>query len=844
MAIDSAMGPGGAVDLIPTSYPQESVVLDDDPRVSDNGTLIEDTEDGGMLIDFDPNAPLAEEDLFSVNLANKLGEGDLSDISNELVNKFNMDKSSRSDWEKTYKEGVDLLGLSVEDRTEPWAGASGVTHPILTEAVVRFQSQAIGEIFPEGGPCKTKLVGESSVKKTAHGARVEHHMNWMVTEEIEEYREETDRLLFHLPVAGSAFKKVFDDPDDGTIHATFIPAEDIVVNAGCTSLKTASRVSEIMRKDGNWIAKRKRAGFYAGIDLQQTDSQRSELKDKLRGTIGEEYSSADDDMFTLIEVHCDLDLSEQSGSDFDQGDSVALPYIVTIDLGSGGVLSIYRNWLPDDLNRKKRQHYTHYQYIPGFGFYGLGLLHLLGGIAKGSTSMLRQLIDAGTLNNLQAGYKTRGMRVKGENTPLAPGEFRDVDVPAGKISDNLFVLPFKEPSQVLFSLLGSLVEEGRRFASLTDISIGNMSQEAPVGTTLALIERNMKVMTAIQSRLHKSMKDEFTIMVKILQERPDKVYPYEVEGGSDQMQADFDNRIDIIPVSDPNSSTSAHRIMKAQAALQMYQMAPQLHNAKPLFRYALETMEIPGAKDIVPLEEDIKPMDPITENMAALTMEPIKAFMHQDHQAHIQVHMLGMQDPKVLSILQDSPGAQASAAAMMSHVTEHVAYQYRSEMEVSLGTQLPPEGEELPPEIEAEFSRLVAQASTKLFEKNMSEKQQVENEQKAEDPLTQIRMRELSLEETTEMAKIELQKARLELDKAKLVQKDESEGESRLQDALSNSEKVQGQIISNVVRAASETERLSSAERVKLFESLVDSIKTETQSIVEDRKGTAQIDDN
>jgi hypothetical protein len=812
-------------------------VEDEEGYESEEGTTVVDTEDGGLLVDFDPSDGEVDPSEFGANLAESMSDQDLAGLGSDLISEYNNDKLSRKDWEKTYEDGLELLGLSIERRSEPFDGASGVTHPILSEAVVRFQSQAIGEVFPSGGPVKTKVIGKFGPDSIAHSSRVSNYMNYLVEEEIPDYREDKDKLLFALPGAGSAFTKIFLDPASNKIQSTFIPAEDIVVNYGAKSLKSASRVTEIIRESGNWIAKRKRAGFYRDVELSSADSERTPLKQRLLETTGETAAGYNDDLYTLIECHCYLDLSEYDGSDEENDSGVADPYVVTIDLGSSKILSIYRNWREEDPDREKRHHYTHYQYIPGFGFYGLGLIHLIGGIAKGSTSMLRQLIDAGTFSNLPAGFKTRGMRIKGDQTPLAPGQFRDVDVPSGKISDNVMALPYKEPSQTLFQLLMALIEDGRRFASLTDINVSNMSQESPVGTTLALIERNMKVMSSILTRIHKSLKDEYSIIVGILKDMPDKVYPYEVDGGSEQMQADFDSRIDIIPVSDPNSSTSAHRIMKAQAAVQMYNMAPTLFNGKLLFRYAMDVMEIPAAKDIIPIEDDIKPMDPITENMSILKMTPVKAFIEQDHQAHIQVHMLGMQDPKVQSILSQSPTAQASASAMMAHVTEHVAYQYRMEMQDALGTQLPSEGQPLPPELEGEYSRLVAQAAKKLFSRNTAEKQELENEEKANDPLTEIRMRELDIEETESRERISRDKERLTLEKAKLMQKDDSQTADREAKTASDSERAQAQIISNVVRAASETEKLTSAERVKLFESLIKSVADEAKSISVSRKG-------
>ena len=843
MAIDKTLPVGTVEEDMPLNVPeyQESIVIPEDFGDSEN--TVTETEDGGVIVQFGQYAeePTGGED-FAVNLATVLEEGDLTKIASDLINKFEIDKRSRADWEKVYEEGVNLLGLKREERTEPWAGASGVTHPILMEAAVDFQSQAIGELFPAAGPVRTKLAGETDSAKTEQGLRVEKYLNYMVTEEMSEYRDEMDRLLFQLPISGTVFKKTFWDVEKNRISSLTIGAEDFVVNFGAKNLQSASRTHEIMRRDGNWIKKRMVSGFYRDVDLSPIDSERTELKKALHDTVGETVNTEDDDLYTLIEVHCNLDLPGFEDQNENGETGIALPYVVTIDIGSETVLSIYRNWFPDDETKQKRLHYTKYDYIPGYGFYSLGLTHLLGGIASGATSMLRQLIDAGTLNNLQAGFKTRGLRTKGERRPLAPGEFRDVDVPAGKIQDNLFILPFKEPSQVLFQLLGMVVEEGRRFSSSMDLKLGNMNQETPVGTALAILERNMKVMSAIQSRLHRSMKEEFSIMVTILQGQPGKTYPYDI-GDEDPsiMDADFDQRVDVIPVSDPNASTSSHRMMKGQTALQMHAMAPPgTMNAKPLYRWALEQMEIPGASEIIPLESDIKPMDPVTENMSVLTGAPIKAFMHQDHQAHIQVHMLGMQDPKVQGILKDSPQAQATAAAMMAHVTEHVAYQYRAEMESALGTSLPPEGQELPPEIEAEMSRLVAQAATKLFERNVAEQKMIENEKLLEDPIVQQRERELDIEEQKEKAKVAIAMQRLALDKAKLMQKDEAADADREQQAISNSERVMGELLGRIIEAASVTEELTTKERIALVEKLIDSVNDEAKMISSERVASNQ----
>jgi hypothetical protein len=822
----------------PTAYPQDEVEVEIMDGATDGESTVTELEDGGVLIDFDPTATSegVESIQFGENLAESMDDRDLSALGSDIVSKFNTDRESRSDWERTYKDGIDLLGLKIEKRTKPFTGACGVTHPILTEAVVRFQSHAIGEIFPEGGPVRTKIHGKKTKEKISQAARVEEYMNYLTLEVMEEYREEMDRLLWSLCIAGSAFKKVYYSEELERPVAVFVPAEDMVVPYGASTLATTPRVTQIMREDGNWIKRRQMSGFYSDVDLPSNIYSASELKEAQDKTAGQESTSANDERYEILECHIDLDLEEYRSDSELESNGIADPYVVTVIKSTGKVLSIYQNWLPDDEKRKRRQHFTHYQYIPGFGFYGLGLIHLLGGIAKGATSILRQMVDAGSFATLPGGFKANNFRVSGDQTPIAPGEWRDVDVAGQKIQDSLMKAPYGEPSQVLFQLLNGLIEEGRRFASLADMNIGGNSGDLPIGTALAMIERDMKVMSSIQTRMHKALRDEFKIIVGIIQSMPTSEYPYEVDGGADQFKADFDARVDVSPVSDPNSSTAAHRIMKAQAALEVAKTLPPGEvKMKPLARYALEVMEIPNAKDIIPLEEDMYITDPITENMRILSLEPVKAFPEQNHQAHIQVHMLGMQDPKIQEVLADSPTSQASFGAMMAHVTEHVGYQYRLEIEQSLGVTLPPEGEQMPAEMEAKYSSLVAQAASKLFDKNTAMQAQAENEEESEDPIVQMRMAEQRLKELTERNRSAEKRERLQLDTAKLMQQDELARDRLGQDQALEKERIAGQLLGNVMRAAAETESLDSKERMQLAEFAMEKIKVEATRISAER---------
>jgi hypothetical protein len=693
------------------------------------------------------------------NLAEYIEDDELGALASELVDDFVADRQSRKDWARSYVKGLDLLGMKIEERTQPWAGAAGVFHPVLTEAVVRFQAQAMSELFPASGPVRTKVMGKKDQEKLDQAQRVETEMNYLLTEEMSEYRDETEQMLFRLPLAGSAFKKVYYDPIMERPCAMFVPAEDFVVSYGAADLATCPRYTHVMKKTPNEIAELQFNNFYLDVELPAPEPDYSDIQEKYDEIDGETAVLEDDDRHTILEVHADLLMPEP----FDDPDGLARPYVVTIDKSSLTVLSIRRNWYEEDIKKRKRAHFVHYRYLPGLGFYGTGLIHLIGGLAKSATSILRQLIDAGTLSNLPAGLKARGLRIKGDDSPLMPGEFRDVDVPGGAIRDSIAFLPYKEPSSVLYQLLGNIVEEGRRIGSVADVQVGNLNPQAPVGTTLALMERSMKVMSGVQARLHAALKNELRILAKIVKDYMPAEYIYDMEGDFSR-QKDFDGRVDVIPVSDPNASTMAQRVVQYQAAMQLAQQAPNLYNMGMLHRQMLEVLGIKDADEIIKLPEDIKAADPVTENMAILKQEPVKAFKYQDHEAHIQVHMAAMQDPKLQEIVGQSPFAAAIQAAMAAHITEHVAFQYRKEIEKNLGVAMPDEEKPLPEDVELEISRLASEAAQKLLRKDQAEVAQKQAMQQQQDPLTQIQQRELALKEAEFEHKKQLDVAKLQAD--------------------------------------------------------------------------------
>jgi hypothetical protein len=703
---------------------------------------------------------------FDANLADEIPEADLEGISSDILEMIGNDLSSRKDWERTYKEGLELLGLKIEDRTEPWDGACGVFHPILSESVVRFQAETILETFPASGPVKTKIIGKITREKEEAASRVQDDMNYELTEKMVEYRSEHERLLWSLPIAGSAFKKVYFDPVLGRPMAMFVPAEDIIVPYGASDLISAPRITHRMRKTPNQLRKLQVSGFYRDIEVQDPPREIDELQEKKDEDAG--ITCTEDDRYLIYEVHIDYDLPG-----FEDKDGIALPYVITM-ASTGEILAIRRNYVEEDPAREKRLHFTHYTYIPGFGFYGFGLIHLVGGFAKSATSILRQLVDAGTLSNLPGGFKSKDLRVKGDDTPVAPGEWRDVDVTGVTIKDSIVPLPYKEPSQTLYQLLGTIVEEGRRFASVADLKIADMSNQAPVGTTLALLERTLKVMSAVQARVHAAMKHEFQLIAALVRDFTPDSYSYEVDGPMKAKQSDYDTT-EIIPVSDPNASTMAQRVIQYQAALQLSTTAPNIYDLPQLHRQMLEVLGIKNVQKIIPIEADQKPTDPVSENMAIITGKPVKAFLYQDHIAHITTHMTAAQDPKMQQIIGQSPNAAAIQAALQAHVAEHVAFQYRVEMEKMMGVPLPPEGEQLPEDVEVELSRVVAQAAQKLLQKDVAEAQMQQNQALQQDPVVQMQQREVAIKEAEVQRKAQKDQADIALKAEEIKLRDERE---------------------------------------------------------------------
>ena len=694
----------------------------------------------GLEIDLMPSAG-AEGD-FTSNLAEELDESVLASIAEDIESDIDQDKNARKDWEKAYTEGLKLLGLQMEERTEPWSGACGVFHPMITEAVVRFQSEMITETFPAAGPVKTKIIGKETPEVKEAAVRVEDDMNFELTENMKEFRPEHERMLWSLPATGSAFKKVYYDPSLERQVSMFIPAEDILLPYGTTDLDTCRRLTHVMRKSKNEILKLQAAGFYRDIELGDPDRSMTDIqkaKDKETG-----FSDINDDRFTLYEVHVDLYIKEDPYGDGEDSE-IALPYVVTLIKGSNEILAIRRNWDEADKRRLKRQHFVHYQYIPGFGAYGFGLFHLIGGFAKSATSLMRQLVDAGTLSNLPGGLKSRGLRIKGDDTPIAPGEFRDVDIPSGALRDNILPLPYKEPSTVLYQLLGNIVDEGRRFAATADLKVSDMSAQAPVGTTLALLERQLKVLTAVQARTHYSLKQELGLLKVIIRDYTDPDYTYDPEYGNKKAKkADYD-LVDVIPVSDPNAATMSQRVVQYQAVIQMAQMAPDIYDLPQLHRTMLDVLGIKNAEKLVPIEDDQLPKDPVTENQNVLKNKPMKAFLHQDHQSHIQVHMMLLQDPVVAQFIGQNPKAPQIQAALTAHVAEHVGYLMRQKIEQQLGMSLPPEDEKLPPQIEIALSSMMAQAAQQVLQQDQAKAQQQQAQQQAQDPVLQLQQMELQL---------------------------------------------------------------------------------------------------
>jgi hypothetical protein len=738
-------------------------------------------------------------DKFDQNLAELMDERDLNALSSTLLDDFEKDNSDRKEWAQTYVEGLKLLGLKYEDRTEPWPGACGVFHPMLTEAVVRFQSEAITETFPAAGPVKSQIIGKETPQKTDAANRVREDMNFQLTEVMQEYRPEHEKLLWNLPLAGSAFKKVYFDPSKGRQVSVFIPAEDIVVPFGASSIESAERATHVMRKTKNELVKLQVAGFYRDVDLGEPASVLDDIE--RQKAEGQGMSATSDDRFRVLEMHVELDLKG-----YEDEDGIALPYVVTIEKSTGEVLAIRRNWYEDDDLRMKRQHFVHYQYVPGFGFYGYGLIHLIGGYAKSATMLIRQLVDAGTLSNLPGGLKSRGLRIKGDDTPISPGEFRDVDVASGTLRDNILPLPYKEPSQVLYALFQNIVAEGKAFASAGDLNVSDMSAQAPVGTTLALLERMLKIMSAVQARLHHAMRQEFRLLKGIIADYAPEDYSYEPEEGDRVARRSDYSMVEVIPVSDPNAATMAQKIVQYQAVLQLAQGAPQIYNLPLLHRQMIEVLGVKNANKLVPVEDDQKPTDPVQENMNLLTGKPVKAFIEQDHAAHIAVHQAAMKDPKIAQLIGQNPMAQQIQAAAMAHLNEHIAFEYRKQIETQLGLPMPSEDEnaEMAPEVAAKVAQMAAQAAERLLQKNQSEAQQQQAQQQMQDPVLQMQMKEMQLKEK----EVEIKEKKLQADSAAKADQLDIERER-----IASQERMAG--LSTGAKIRSDRAKLASQEQIE-----------------------------
>jgi len=761
------------------ALPESDVVIEvEDPEAVTIGV-------DGAIIEMMKEEPRA--DAFDVNLADYMGENELQSLAGELIGQYEQDLSSRKDWLDTYIKGLKILGIRYEERTEPWPGACGVFHPLLMESAVKFQSETIMETFPAMGPVKTKIIGKETPEKKDSAIRVADDMNYQLTEKMKEYRPEHERMLLSLALSGNAFKKVYFDPSLNRQTAVFIPAEDIIVPYGAPNLESSDRVTHRMRKTKNELRKLQYAGFYRDIDLGDPIRTMDEVEKQKAEDQG--FSASMDDRFQLLEMHVNIDLAGYPDVDDDNNETgIALPYVVTIEKGTGTVLAIRRNWREDDELKEKRQHFVHYGYIPGFGFYYFGLIHLIGGHSKAATSLLRQLIDAGTLSNLPGGLKSRGLRIKGDDTPIAPGEFRDVDVPSGAIRDNILPLPYKEPSQTLAMLMDKVVEEGRRFAAVSDLKVSDMSSQAPVGTTLAILERVLKVMSAVQARIYYTMKQEFKLLALIIRDNTPDEYSYEPEVGDRKAKkADYDD-VDVIPVSDPNAATMSQKIVQYQAVLQLSQTNPQIYDLPYLHRQMIETLGIKNAQKIIPIADEMKPADPVTENMNIMTGKPVKAFLYQDHEAHIRVHMAAMQDPKIMQMVGQNPQAQTIMGAAQAHLMEHIAFEYRKQIEKQLGSTLPPPDEEPMPEaVEIQVSQLAAQAAAQLLQKDLAEAQAQQIAQQQQDPIIQMQQMELQLR----AQELQLKQQQMQIDAQIRMQEQQRKTQKDTVDAVAKADELE-----------------------------------------------------
>jgi hypothetical protein len=794
MSIEKSLyqAPAGLDELMDSQEPDIEIEVEDPEALSVS-------VDGEEIMSMEKDDDIED---FDINLAEVLSESAIQSIASDLSEDIDGDIGSRSDWEKMYREGITLLGLKFEERTEPWDGACGVFHPMITEAVVRFQSDTIMETFPAKGPVRTQIIGRDTPEKKDAASRVEEDMNYQLTEKMPEYRAEHEKMLWNLPSAGSAFKKVYYDPSLERPVSMFIPAEDIILPYGVSEINTCFRITHKMRKTKNDLLKLMNAGFYRDIELGEPDKFTSDIqqsKDKETG-----FSATNDDRFELYESHVDLDLPGYEDLDEDgEPTGIALPYVVTMIRGSNEVLAIRRNWKEEDPLKLKRHHFIHYQYIPGYGSYGFGLFHLIGGYAKSATSIMRQLVDAGTLSNLPGGLKSRGLRIKGDDTPIAPGEFRDVDVGSGSIRDNILPLPYKEPSMVLSGLMDKIIDEARRFAATSDMKISDMSNQAPVGTTLAILERSLKVMSAVQARVHYALKQELQLIAGLIRDYTDPDYTYEPEDGRASAKKEDYSIVEVIPVSDPNAATLSQRVVQYQAVIQLAQMAPQIYDLPFLHRQMLEVLGIKHAAKIVPMPDDQKPADPVTENQAALKGKPLKAFAYQDHESHIKVHTSAMQDPIVMQLIGQNPQAQAIMGAMQAHIAEHVGYAYRNKIELALGVPLPDSEDQLPEEMEKEISRLMAEASVQVLQESKAATAQQQAQQNAQDPILQMQMQELQIKQQ----ELQLKQQKLQQDAQLQSQKMQIDGAARVDELNLKKQDMESRAELEMIKLTEETKR-------------------------------------
>ena len=800
---------------MPQGLPTEGLGVEIEMDMGPAETEITMLEDGGVEVTISPENA-SDEDLemapFDANLAEYLDEGLMLEMSTELIGLIESDLNSRKDWADTFVKGLDVLGFRPEERTDPWIGACGVYSTVLAEAVIRFQAEAMSETFPAAGPVRTKIIGEVTREKEDSAMRVQVDMNYELTDVMTEYRPEHERMLYTLGLAGSAFKKVYFDPNIGRQVAIFIPPEDVIVPYGASNIESAERVTHVMRKTKNEMHKLQAAGFYANVSLGDPVPYRTDIEEKKAEEGG--YSLTDDDRYSIYEIHADLVIDGvDSEGDEDDEDAlqIAKPYVVTLERGSNTVLAIRRNWNPDDPLMLKRQHFVHYVYVPGFGFYGLGLIHIIGGYAKAGTSLIRQLVDAGTLSNLPGGLKTRGLRIKGDDTPITPGEFRDVDVPSGSIRDNIMPLPYKEPSQTLLALLNQITEEGRRLGAISDMNISDMSANAPVGTTLALLERTLKPMAAVQSRVHYAMKQEFKLLKAIIAEYAPTDYTYVPDRGEPRAKQTDYAVVDVIPVSDPNSSTMAQRVVQYQAVLQMAQQAPQIYDLPQLHRQMIEVLGVKNADKLVPTTDDLKPTDPVSENMNALVGKPMKAFIYQDQDAHITTHQAFMQDPQIAAFIGQNPAAQQIMGALMAHIAEHVAFSYRQQIENALGAPLPAPNAELPEELEVKLASMIAEAAQQNTQQKQAAAAQQQAQQQAQDPIMQMQMQELQLKAAEQQRK---------------AQKDQTDAQLAAARLTLDAQKAQNTASLEASRIAAMTDQADARQNLDEAKAIMDMVKT------------------